>query len=208
MHRTTFIALALAAACGVLALRPSLAADEQPGAWLIDPVHSAIVWTIGHNNGVGTVYGRFDSFAGTIIADPAHPERSSVEVTVDASSLDTAVAARDEHLRTPDFFNVAAFPSLSFKSSGVTPVAGESGLFDVAGDLTILGVSRPLTVRAKFHGAGKDMKGVPVAGFSAGFSIKRSDFGMAFGIPGIGDEVNVQLAFECSQPQPTAPAER
>ena len=93
---------------------------------------------------------------------------------------------------------------MSFKSTSVTPVAGEDNLFDIAGELTLHGVTQPLTVRAKFLGAGKDPKGVPVAGFTGSFSIKRSEFGLGYGVPNISDEVNIMLAFSCRQPQPTA----
>ncbi len=204
MQKYTAYIMAVVFTLSVLLARPGLAADAAAGTWQIDPVHSSIVWTIGLNGGLGVLYGRFDGFAGTIIADPAAPANSSVEVTVEAGSINTAVAARDEHLRNPDFFDAATFPSLSFKSTSVTPVAGEEGMFDIAGELTLHGVTQPQSVRAKFLGAGKDPKGVPVAGFTGSFSIKRSDFGMGYGAPNISDEVNIMLAFTCRQPQPTA----
>jgi polyisoprenoid-binding protein YceI len=193
---------------GMLAARPAHSAeDTAPSAWAIDPVHSAIVWTIGHNNGVGLVYGRFDSFGGTIIADAMHPERSSVEVSVDAASVDTATAARDEHLRTADFFNIAKFPALSFQSTDVSPVTGVEGAYDVTGDLTLLGVTKQVTVRMQHTGVTTDMKGANITGFNGSFNIMRSDYGMGFGIPGVSDEVNIMLAFECREAVPTAAAQ-
>jgi polyisoprenoid-binding protein YceI len=187
------------------AVRPVLSADASvaaSGAWQIDPVHSAIVWSISHNNGVGLVYGRFNAFSGTIIADADHPENSSVEVAVDATSVDTAVAARDTDLRSDKYFNVAQFPALSFKSTSVSAVAHHAGEYQVSGDLTLLGVTKPLALTIKLTATGKDRKGLAIAGFTGSFSIKRSDFGMLTGIPGVGDEVAINLAFECDQAPP------
>ena len=95
MRKLLLFILAAVMTLGVLMVRPSLAEEATAGTWQIDPVHSSIVWTIGLNGGLGVLYGRFDGFAGTIVADPAEPANSSVEVTVEASSVDTAVAARD-----------------------------------------------------------------------------------------------------------------
>lgn len=205
-NRTLFLLFA----CGILclgAVLPAIGADTtvpEPGVWQIDPVHSAIIWSISHNNGVGLVYGRFNTFSGTITADAKHPENSTVEVTVEATSLDTAVAARDTDLRSDKYFNVAQYPALSFKSTSVSAVAGHEGEYKVSGDLTVLGVTKPLTLTIKHTATGKDRKGNGIAGFTGSFSIKRSDFGMVTGIPGVGDEVAISLAFECDQVQPTA----
>jgi polyisoprenoid-binding protein YceI len=190
-------------------VHPAFSADSGAPAstvWQIDPVHSAIVWSISHNNGVGLVYGRFNTFHGTIVADAANPENSSVEVAVDATSLDTAVPARDDDLRSDKYFNVAQFPALSFKSTSVSAVAGHDGEYEVSGDLTVLGATKPLTLTIKHTATGKDRKGNGIAGFTGSFSIKRSDFGMVTGIPGIGDEVTIMLAFECDEILPNAPA--
>jgi polyisoprenoid-binding protein YceI len=175
-------------------------------AWQIDPVHSSIVWRISHNNGAGIVYGRFDSFAGMIIADPADPASSRVQVTVDAASINSVVAKRDEDLRSEAYFNTASFPSISFVSTSVTSADGEENAYEVTGDLTLLGVTRPLTVVVRQLAVAQDMKGNPVTGFETSFKIKRSDFGMATGIPAIGDEVELMLAFECKAAAATAQA--
>lgn len=205
MRKYSLLLLAAALAWGVLGARPGQAAEDATGPWVIDPVHSSIVWTVGMNSGLGLLYGRFDAFSGTINVDTAEPGNSSVEVTVDAASVNTVNADRDKHLRTPDFFDVDSFAKLSFKSTSVSPVAGAEGEFDITGDLMLHGVTKQVMARAKFLGAGKDPKGVPVAGFTASFSILRSEFGMSYGVPNISDEIGIQLAFSCRQPQPTAP---
>lgn len=209
MHEKISIILFICALFTVGAVQPGFSEESlatSASVWQVDPVHSAIIWSISHNNGVGLVYGRFNTFQGTIIADADHPEQSSVEVTVDAASLDTAVAARDTDLRSEKFFSVAQFPVLSFKSTSVSPIAGNEGEYMVSGDLTLMGVTKPLELTIKHTATGKDRKGNGIAGFTGSFSIKRSDFGMMNGLPGIGDEVSIMLAFECGQIQPTAPS--
>ena len=209
MRKTTILILIACVMLSLGAVRTALSADvsaANTSVWQIDPVHSAIVWSISHNNGVGLVYGRFNTFHGTVIADSADPANSSVEVTVDATSVDTAVPARDDDLRSDKYFNAAQFPALSFKSTTVKAVAGHAGEYEISGDLTLLGVTKPLTLICKQTATGQDRKGNPITGFTGGFSIKRSDFGMLTGIPGIGDEVSIMLAFECDAVQPAAPA--
>jgi polyisoprenoid-binding protein YceI len=201
MRTVTSFVVALAA---ILAAIPALA---EPVELTIDPVHSSIVFSISHNNGAGKVYGRFNGFTGTISADPADIESSSVEVKVDSKTVDTAVAKRDDHLRTPDFFNVEQFPELTFKSTAVRKARVRANSYELDGELTLLGVTKPLT-GIKFEQlattTGKD--GTPITGFTAEFTVKRSDFGMNYGLPGTGDEVEVLLAFECKGPTPPAPA--
>jgi polyisoprenoid-binding protein YceI len=198
---TSLVVAGLALAMG--ALRPALAAPEQ---WDIDPVHSSIVFNITHNNGAGLVYGRFDKFSGTIMADPGDPESSSIEVHVDAASVDTAVEPRDKHLRTADFFNVEKFAEITFKSTGVQAVADASGEYLLSGELTMLGVTRPIQLRFRQHALTTDKKGRQITGFEANFVIKRSEWGMTNGIPGMSDDVNVMLAFECDKAMPETAA--
>jgi polyisoprenoid-binding protein YceI len=207
MRKNALFMLTMCLLLGVCAVQPALSAEKAAApasVWQIDPVHSAIIWSISHNNGVGIVYGRFNTFNGTIIADEEHPGNSSVEVMVDAASVDTGTTARDEHLRTADFFNVAQFAGLSFKSTSVSAVAGHAGEYEVSGALTLLGVTKPITMTIKHTATGKDKKGNGLTGFTGSFSIKRSEFGMLTGIPGIGDEVAINLAFECDEIQPTS----
>jgi polyisoprenoid-binding protein YceI len=199
MRNPVLLALVAALFFSLSAAQPARAAET----WEVDPVHSSIVWAVGHMGGVGKVYGRFNSFSGTIVTDADNLENSSVHIVVDASSVDSAVAARDEHLRNPDFFNTESFPQLSFHSTNVE-AGDEEGVFVVTGDLTLLGVSKEITIMVRLLGIGEGRGGVPVAGFESKFSIMRSEWGMGYGIPGLSDEIEVMLAFEAKGTAPAA----
>ena len=203
MTKYAAMLVAAFAVASALAARPAQAADP----WGIDPAHSSIVFNITHNNGAGLVYGRFDKFTGTIMADADHPENSSVEVHVDSSSVDTAVPMRDKDLQSDKYFNAAKFTELSFKSTSVSAVDGQPGTFTVSGDFTLLGVTKPLTFTIKQHPVVTNKKGQMITGFDTAFVLKRSDFGMTTGIPMMGDDVNVMIAFECDKVMPTDPAQ-
>jgi polyisoprenoid-binding protein YceI len=147
-----------------------------PGTYLIDPSHSSVEFTARHL-GLSKVRGRFNAFAGEIqIGDV--PTESSVEVDVDVASVESADAKRDEHLRSPDFFHVAEHPTMVFKSTSVTPV--DDGTWDVAGDLTIRGVTRPVVLHAEFEGAENTPFGDQRIGFSASTEVNREDWDMGF----------------------------
>ena len=120
-----------------------------PGTYVIDTSHSSVEF-VGRHLGLAKVRGRFTKFDGNIqIAEV--PEESSVEVDIDVASVESADARRDEHLRSPDFFHVDEHPSMVFKSTSVTPVA--DGTWNVGGELTIRGVTRPVVLHAEFEGA-------------------------------------------------------
>jgi polyisoprenoid-binding protein YceI len=146
------------------------------GTYVIDPSHSSVEFVARHL-GLSKVRGRFNAFAGELqIADT--PEESSVEVDVDVASVESADARRDEHLRSPDFFHVEQHPSMVFKSTSVTPV--DDGTWDVAGELTIRGVTRPVILHAEFEGAENTPFGDQRIGFSASTEINREDWDMGF----------------------------
>lgn len=161
----------------------------------VDPVHSAVIFRIGHFN-IGQVYGRFNltENAGTFTIDTANPENNSFEIVIDADKIDTGNAKRDDHLRGADFFNVKQFPQITFKSTSVKS-AGEN-VYDVTGDLTLHGVTKPITIQVTKLGEGKDPMGGYRAGLAAEFTVKRSDYGMTGMLEGIGDEVTLMIAFE------------
>jgi polyisoprenoid-binding protein YceI len=164
--------------------------------WNIDSAHTGINFAVRHMV-VSKVRGRFGKYSGTITLDDADIARSSVEVSVDASSLDTGVADRDTHLRSPDFFDVEKFPELTFRSKRIEQV--EDTRYRVIGDLTIRGVSREVALDAEYGGRGKDPWGNERIGFVAKTSIDRKEFGLTWnqtletgGIL-VGDRVEIEL---------------
>lgn len=171
------------------------AAPARAADYTLDAAHAAATFQISHL-GFSKTHGSFTDIAGAFSFDTAKPEESTVEVTIQAMSIDTANEGRDKHLRSEDFFDVAKFPTLSFKSTAWKKTADKA--FDVTGDFTLHGVSKSITVPVTLLGVGKGMKGEERAGFSAEFKIKRSDFGMdkMLGDSLIGDEVSIEVSFE------------
>ena len=162
----------------------------------IDPVHSTVLFKIQHF-GAGNFYGRFNSFDGTVAFDDADPSKSSVNLNIKADSIDTANQKRDEHVKGPDFLNVAQFPAITFKSTAVKKVDDKN--FDLTGDVTLHGVTKPVTAKVEMIGKGKDPRGGERAGAEAKFTIKRSDFGISFMPGGLGEEISVIAALEATK---------
>lgn len=147
------------------------------GTFAIDPSHTELGFAVRHM-AVSKVRGRFSIFQGTIdIAED--PADSKVSITIDARSVDTRDETRDNHLRTNDFFDVENHPTWTFDSTSVTGVSPTS--WKVEGDLTIRGVTRPVTLDVALEGVVKDPYGNHRVGFSASTSINRDDFGVSFG---------------------------
>ncbi len=147
--------------------------------WQIDPSHSLVEFGVKHMM-FTTVKGRFGGVAGRIVTEGDDPTRGSVEVEIDAETIDTRDARRDEHLRSGDFLENETYPNITFKSTRVEPVAGNR--FRVVGDLTIRGITQPVTFEAEFNGRGKSPWGQEVIGYSADFKINRKDFGLAWNV--------------------------
>lgn len=159
----------------------------------IDAVHSAVIFSIKHQ-GVAFNYGRFNDISGTFNLDAAAPESSAIDVTVKTDSIDTGNAKRDGHLKSGDFFSAKEFPTLTFKSKSVKKSSDTK--FEVTGELTLRGQTKPLTVNAELTGTGKGQRG-EVAGMRTIFTIKRSDFGMDFMQgKGLADEVELIVSLE------------
>ncbi|RMD98638.1 MAG: polyisoprenoid-binding protein [Deltaproteobacteria bacterium] len=174
----------------LFAFAPAVMAAET---YAIDPVHSTVIFRVKHL-GVGYLYGRFNDISGTIRFDEANPAKSSVEVTVKVASVDTNDEKRDKHLLSPDFFNAKQFPVIRFESASVKAVGGD--LYEVSGNMTIHGITKPITVKMTRIGAGKDPWGNYRMGFEGVFSVKRSDFGIRYMPQGIGDDVLITLSVE------------
>lgn len=167
-------------------------AVAAPESYKIDTAHSTVSFRVKHF-GVSWVRGSFDEFNGSVNFDENNPEKSSVEVIVKADSIDTGNSSRDGHLKTEDFFNTGKFPTLTFKSTNVKKVSDTT--YEVTGDFTMHGVTKPLIVKFESLGKHEGKNGEVRRGGETSFTVKRSDFGMSGSIPVVGDNVEVTLAF-------------
>ena len=171
------------------------AATAQATAWKIDPVHSGIEFKIRHL-GVSNVRGTFSNPTGTVMLDDKDITKSSVEATINTSTVNTNSDARDKHLKSPDFFDVEKFPAMTFKSTEVTNTGGKLALI---GNLTLNGVTKPVTLTLDGPAAPqKGPKGVTVSGFSATGTIHRPDFnfGSKYSSPMLGEDVQFTIDIE------------
>ena len=185
-------------------LLPALAA-AQPVIYKVDPNHSSVGFSIRHF--VSNVPGRFRDFNGVIKYDRQNPAASSVEFTVQAASITTDNNDRDEHLRSADFFDVQKFPTLTFTSNKVA--ARDANTLDVTGDLTLHGVTRPITIPVSVLGTMKGPRGEK-AGFETSFTLNRKEYGIVWnrvfdaGNTLLGDEARVSIEVEADQQVPAA----
>ena len=164
-------------------------------SYSIDPVHSSVAFRIKHFN-IAPFYGQFDDISGSLSFDEADPTKSTLEVSIKVDSVNTHNDKRNGHLKSPDFFNAAKFPTMTFSSKSFAKASENA--YDVAGDLTIHGVTKPITVKLEKTGAGK-MQGQDKIGFASDFTVKRSDFGITFMPDGLGDEVKIMLGLEAGK---------
>jgi polyisoprenoid-binding protein YceI len=175
------------------------ALTELTGTYTLDPAHTRIGFVARHAM-VTKVRGSFDEFAGTAVLDGANPANSRVEVTIEAASIDTRNAQRDEHLRGNDFLAMQEYPKITFASTGVRQ-AGET-TFEVTGDLTIKGVTNSVTIPFEFEGAAKDPFGNERVGLEGSVTINRKDYGVTWNAALEGGGVlvsdKVTLEFEVS----------
>ena len=193
MNRRTFTAtLAALLLTGASAL-------AQPSTWTIDKNHSQVNFAVSHM-GVSTVRGSISGVTGTVVWDDKDPTKSSVEATIDATTVSTNNDARDKHLKSPDFFNVEKYPTMTFKS---TSVCWSAVKLSVTGDLTLAGVTKSVTLAVDGPTAPiKGQGGKLVTGFSATGTLKRSDFnfGSKFGAAMLGDDVKFTIDVEAGKP--------
>ena len=158
----------------------------------IDPVHSEVSFRIRHL-GLSSVYGRFVAYKGTILLDEQDMTRSRVDVSIDAASINTENTMRDTDLRSPNFFNVGQFPSVTFRSVAVMPLAKDR--FEVTGDFSLHGITKRITIPVTLTGTAftpKEMR----AGFEGTLVLNRNDYGITY-MPGIvGEDVSITLGIE------------
>ncbi|AWB06898.1 polyisoprenoid-binding protein (plasmid) [Azospirillum humicireducens] len=189
--KKTLFAAALFVATAAGSLTPAFAA---PVSYKIDPAHTAVAFIVNHI-GFSNVIGRFNTVGGDISFDKDAVEKSTVNVTIDAASIDTNHAKRDEHLRSPDFFNAKEFPKLTFKSTKIEKTGDKTG--KLHGDLTMLGVTKPVVLDVTFNKDGvSPASKLETAGFSARGTVKRTDFGMKYGAPAVGDDIQLLIEIE------------
>jgi polyisoprenoid-binding protein YceI len=162
--------------------------NAEPIHYKIDTVHSGISFKIRHI--VSNTPGDFTDFTGSVVFDEANPANSSAEATIQVSSVDTRNEKRDGHLQSEDFFNAAQFPALTFKSTNWAKV--DDTHYKVTGDLSFAGQSHPVTLDVTYLGQ-YDNNGTLVGGWEGTTTIKRSDWGMSYGTPAVGDEVEIEL---------------
>ena len=178
------------AASSVAEVTPS----PKAAAFEVDLVHSSVMFRVKHAN-VSYAYGRFNEFSGDIQWSPEKLEDTSVSFEVKADSVDSNHEGRDEHLCGPDFFSCKEFPTWSFQSKEVEAVA--ENRYAVTGELTMRGEKKALRFEMDMTGEGES-RGTQKIGFEAIFTIKRSEYGMDYGLKGIGDDVRVIMSIEAN----------
>jgi polyisoprenoid-binding protein YceI len=187
--RKNLMAMALAA-CAMMGIGMVAAGDD----YAIDPAHSGVTFQIRHAD-VSWIPGRFNQFSGEFTLDSADPGKSSFKMTIKPDSVDTNNAKRDGHLKSPDFFNTKQYPTIEFASTSVAPIEGG---YQVTGNVTLHGETRPVTFELKGGKMTEFPKGIKRTGYTTQFQVKRSEFGVGkkFGEKMLGDDVWVDVGFE------------
>jgi len=196
--RIAFVTLVMLACLGTAALYPAARAQDtavsgdEPVWFEVDPVHSSMIFAIDHM-GVTTFYGRINGPTGEFHVDLAKPAASSFNISVKAGNIDTGAEGRDQHLKSGDFFDAKQFSEITFRSTAVTRNGKAS--FALIGDLTLHGITKPINAVIE-NVVTKDTRRGTKSGFTANFTIRRSDFGMTYGTGMIGDDVTLMIGIE------------
>ncbi len=171
-------------------------AEVQAGTYKLDPSHGKITWSVSHL-GFSTYQGQFINVAADLTVDPANPSAATLTATVPLADVAPNSDGLKAHLQTPDFFDTAQFPTATFVATSVVVDADDATEADVTGNLTLRGVTKPVTLEVKFNQAGPSMGGTYRLGFDGETTIKRSEYGISFGLPmGLGDEVELHIEGE------------
>ena len=167
-----------------------------------DKAHTQILFFVNHL-GFSNSQGEFHDYDGHFTFDRTNPANSSVEVTIQTASIDMDDKPWDDHMKNKDFFDVEQFPTMTFKSTGIKVTGKDTA--DITGDLTLLGVTKPVVLETTHNKSDKHaFSGKYVSGFSASATIKRSDFGMEYGLPMVGDDVKIMIEVEAIRSEPDA----
>lgn len=194
MMKRQLIAQALIATACLLPLSAS-AADTTEN-YTFDASHTYVLWHVNHF-GYSIQSGKFAMVEGSLTLDDTKPQNSKVNVTINTKDIVTGVPKLDEHLKNKDFFNVEKYPTATFVSDKVEVTGKDKG--KVHGTLTLLGVSKPVTLDVTFNkNAIHPISNKKTVGFSATTTIKRSDFGMKYGVPGVADDVKIDIGSEAN----------
>ena len=198
MMRPTLPVLAVllaVAAPALAATGPTTILDQvEGGRFALDKNHAKIIFSTTHF-GFSTYYGLFTAFDAKLDFDPKAPAKSSLEVTVDLNGIDTTNPKLDAHLKSPDFFDVARFPTATFKTTRIEVTGKTTG--KITGDLTLHGVTRPVVLDASFNGGGiNPMSKAYVVGVNATGTVQRSQFGITTFVPMVGDDVGLTISGE------------
>ena len=169
-------------------------AEVQAGSYKLDPEHGKITWSVDHL-GFSTYVGQFVNVQADLTLDTANPANSRLTATIPLTQVDSNSDGLDAHLQTPDFFDTANHPVATFVSRSVTVDADDPAQATVVGDLTLRGVTRPVTMEVEFNQAGQSM-GAYKAGFDGEATIRRSEFGIDYALPVLGDEVTLHIEGE------------
>jgi polyisoprenoid-binding protein YceI len=172
------------------------AADAAPVRYEFDKAHTQITFAVSHL-GYSFSQGRFEDFDGHFIYDAEKPENSSVQVTIEADSIYMGTEAWDNHVKNADFLDAEKFENITFKSTKIEVTGTDTA--NIHGDLTIKDVTKPVVLATKLNkSAPHPMSGKPYIGFSATATVKRSEFGITYGLPNVGDDLMVRIEVEGS----------
>jgi polyisoprenoid-binding protein YceI len=178
-------------------------------AWQIDSAHSEVTFSARHMM-ISKVRGRFNEFSGTINFDEENPSASTVDVTIQADSISTRNADRDGHLKSADFLNVAEYPTITFVSTNVEQTDDDEG--KLTGNLTIAGVTKPVTLKVEYAGQAQSPWGMTSAGFSGSTKIDRRDFDLTWnaaletGGVLVGNDIKIEIELELIKQPDAVPA--
>ena len=190
-----FILSAAGLAASAVAQEKTFDVSSLPGGeYVLDRSHGYINFTYTHAGFSTPLFG-FDRFDSKVTLDPQNLQNSRVEVTIDAASIDSNLEELNDHLKSADFFDVENYPTITFVSTGITRKSEQHG--NITGDLTIRGMTKPVTLDVTFNGSGPHFRsGDQVLGFSATANINRSDWGIDYAVPLVSDEVTVIITAE------------
>jgi polyisoprenoid-binding protein YceI len=189
MKKLLLGALSVVALSGI-----SASAQAEAVRYEFDKAHTQVHFTVNHL-GFSNSTGRFHDVDGYFTFDQQNPTNSAIDVTIKTASIDMGTEAWDAHMKNADFFDVEKYPDMTFKSTAIEVTGADTA--NITGDLTILGVTKPAVLAVKHNKTGAHpMNGKPTSGFSATANIKRSEWGMNYGVPNVGDDVQIRIEVE------------